>query len=160
MVSELLQQAINALQINDVFLRSSQATCADDFRPKYADFSALHLQQMHVVKQTALFEVKGDGKLFHVHILLGTRWVQQTPQSTEPEVAALVEAEYVCEYRLHTDVAQEALDEFANQNASYHVWPYWREFLASQCERMRLPRLVMPTRQLPHHLDTAQGAES
>jgi hypothetical protein len=43
---------------------------------------------------------------------------------------------------------KDCLNEFALRNASYHVWPYWRELLMSQCARMHLPRLVMPTMQV------------
>jgi len=31
-----------------------------------------------------------------------------------------------------------------NRTASFHIWPFWREFVISQCNRMNLPRAVLP----------------
>ena len=41
-------------------------------------------------------------------------------------------------------VDKESLNAFALQNASFHVWSYWREYLTSQCMRMNLPKLTLP----------------
>lgn len=150
MISTALQQAIDNLQIQDVYLRSSRSECVEDFRPQYEDFSLLHLQQMHIVKQATVFEIEGDGRLLQVQILLGARWVV-TSSVDEPDIKAFIEAEFIAEYRFKSNIEQTAIDEFAQKNASYHVWPYWREYLASQTERLRLPRVILPTMQLGYH---------
>ena len=59
--------------------------------------------------------------------------------------------EYVLEYSLKKDLPQECIDEFALKNSTIHVWPYWREYLSSICERLNLPKLMLPTMQLTHH---------
>lgn len=151
MISTLLQQAIDGLHIQDVYLRWTQSQCNEGFRPQDADFSALHVQQMHVVKQVKIFEIEGDGKLLQVSVLLGMRWVIPAVDNEEPEIKALVEAEFIAEYRFANEVTQEGVDEFAQKNVIYHIWPYWREFLSTQTERLRLPRVTLETIQLPHH---------
>ncbi|MDD5035598.1 MAG: preprotein translocase subunit SecB [Methylococcaceae bacterium] len=152
MISPELQKAIDGLQIQDVYLRSALARCGEDFDPKYAPLLATAVvQQMHAVKQSTLAEVEGNGRLLRVLVALGTRWVEPSPDPEEPKVLAVIEAEFVAEYRLQGELPQNCIEEFALKNASYHVWPYWREYLASQCERMRLPRLIMPAVQLAHH---------
>ena len=55
-----------------------------------------------------------------------------------------LESTYVAEYLSEKDPGQNALKAFALRNASYHVWPFWREFLASQCARMNLPKVSLP----------------
>jgi hypothetical protein len=150
-ISSDLQQAIDGLQIQDVYLRWTHSECAEGFRPQYEDFSAMHLQQMHVLKRAEVFEIEGDGKLLQVQVLLGARWVLSAPEGAEPEVKAFIEAEFIAEYRFTTEIVQVGIDEFSQKNASYHVWPYWREYLAAQTERLRLPRVVLPVMQLPHH---------
>lgn len=62
-----------------------------------------------------------------------------------------IEANYVAEYEILGDLSKECLDAFALKNASYHVWPYWREFIASSCSRMNVPKQVLPTMQLPQN---------
>lgn len=152
MIDANLQKAIDNLQIQDVYLRNTMASCVDDFDPKYSsNLANFTLQQMQLVRQSTVVEVEGDGRLLRVYMLLGTRWVEPLQDAEEPKVRAVIEAEFVAEYRITDALAQDCIDEFAKKNAGYHVWPYWREYLASQCERLRLPRLVLPAVQLPHY---------
>jgi hypothetical protein len=143
-VSKSLQQAIDALVIQDVYVKSCQAKCADDFDPKSTELEALLVQQMHVVLRSELIDIDGDGQLVRIYIRLGTRWVNPK-ENSDPDIKAFVEADFIAEYQVTAELEQAAIDEFALKNASYHVWPYWREFLSTQCERLRLPRVVLPT---------------
>lgn len=155
-VSKKLQQAIDSLVINDVYLKSAQAECEDDFDPKSADsLEVLSVQQMHIVRKSEVIQVDGDGQLVRIYIRLGARWVSHQEEDEEPDIKALIEGEFIAEYLVTDSIEQEAIDEYALKNASYHVWPYWREFLSSQCERLRLPRVVLPTVQFskqPDHI--------
>ena len=145
-VSKPLQLAIETLHINDVYLKFTRAQCIDDFDPKFADVQTeLQVQQLHAVRRSEVIQVEGDGQLLRVYIRLGTRWIMPR-EGDEPEVKAFIEADFIAEYLMTTPLEQASIDEFSLKNASYHVWPYWREFLSSQCERMRLPRVVMPTK--------------
>ncbi|ART78920.1 preprotein translocase subunit SecB [Oceanisphaera avium] len=143
-VSEKLQQAIDGLVIQDVYLKSSKAHCAEGFDPKSTELDSLLVQQMHVVHRSELVQINDDGQLVRIYVRMGTRWVSQI-DSEESDIKAHIEADFIAEYQLTAELEQDAIDEFALKNASFHVWPYWREFLSSQCERLRLPRVVLPT---------------
>lgn len=149
-MSSLLQQAIDNLNIRDVYLRDMHCGCFDEFDPKYAEnLDCLEVQTMHVVRRTEVAQLDSqESLLFRVFILFGTRWVAHQADAEEPAPQALIEAEFVAEYAMSAELEQDCLNEFALRNASYHVWPYWRELLMSQCARMHLPRLVMPTMQV------------
>lgn len=150
-VSAELQKAIDNLRIRDVYSKSNQSDCLNGFDPKYSDeLNELTVQQMHVVKQSSIVEVEDDGQLLRVNIVFGTRWVKDI-EGIELDVKAFVEASFVAEYQITKVLEQKSVDEFALKNASIHVWPYWREFLASQCDRMRLPKAMLPIMQLAHH---------
>lgn len=150
-VSKSLQLAIETLHINDVYLKFTRAQCIDDFAPKFADVQTeLQVQQLHAVRRSEVIQVEGDGQLLRVYIRLGTRWIMPR-EGDDPEVKAFVEADFIAEYRMAAPLEPASIDEFALKNASYHVWPYWREFLTSQCERLRLPRVVLPTTQFCQH---------
>lgn len=140
-ISKSLQQAIDALVIQDVYVKSCEAQCVDDFDPKSTEVGELLVQQMHVVHRSELIDIDGDGKLVRIYIRLGARWVNS---KEDGDIKASVEADFIAEYQVSTELEQVAIDEFALKNASYHVWPYWREFLSAQCERLRLPRVVLP----------------
>ena len=147
-----LQKAIDVLQIQDVYLRDCLARCVGDFDPKYcADYSKLTVQFLHLVKQSAVLEQDGDGKLLRVFVDMGARWVNLSEPNEELSVRALIEATFVAEYRMASELEKVCIDEFSLKNASYHIWPYWRELLANQCTRMHLPRLMLPAVQLAHN---------
>ena len=158
MITADLQNAIDNLTIQDVYVRDQVAACIGDFEPKYAaDIEQLTVQQMHVVKQANVVELNHDDRLLRVFVRLGARWVDPREDDDERSVRAFIEAEFTAEYKMTDTLDQASIDEFSLKNVSYHIWPYWRELLSSQCARMHLPRLVLPAVQLAHnrHRETA-----
>jgi len=141
-----LQKAIDTFRINDVYLRNSVAQCVNDFEPKYfSDLDKLETQTKHVVSEAQSAKINEAQWLVRIFIELGVRLVDPGVEPEEMSVRAVIEAEFVAEYTVDEELEQSYIDEYALKNASYHVWPYWREFLMSQCGRMHLPRLVLPT---------------
>lgn len=167
----LLQQAIDCLKIKDIYLRSSKADLADDFEPKYdPDVESLDVQFKHFVTQSSILLLeeeeadKGENgiQLFRVFVTLGARWViPPTEEDTRNDgrVRAEIEAVMMVEYLMQKDPGQDALKEFALRNASYHIWPFWREYLTTQCMRMNLPKLMLPTMQVAQNIQ-AESVES
>lgn len=149
-MGSLLQQAIDNLNIGDVYLRDLRCGCFNGFDPKYAEsLDSLEVQTMHIVRRTEVVQLDSqESLLFRVFILFGARWVDPQADTEEHATQAMIEAEFVAEYAMSADLDKDCLNEFALRYASYHVWPYWRELLMNQCGRMHLPRLVMPTTQV------------
>lgn len=162
---ELLKQAQAALHIQDVSQRSASAHLADGYDPKYNSLN-LEVQSMHQVLRSEVLE-PSEGidlpRLFRVHVYLAVRWFdssfqegelqapgpsqsKESPPPSEDSVDVLgrIDTNYVAEYQLLSNPAQEVLDEFALKNVSYHVWPYFREFVTSQSARMNVPKIVLP----------------
>jgi preprotein translocase subunit SecB len=147
-----LQKAIDTFRIHDVYLRNSVAQCVNGFEPKYSsDIDKLEMQTKHAVREAQIAQLDETQWLVRVFIELGVRLVDSRIEQEDESVRAFIEAEYIAEYTVDEELEQACIDEFALKNASYHVWPYWREFLMSQCGRMHLPRLMLPTMQLAHH---------
>lgn len=152
MINESLQKAIDTLRIHDVYLHNSLSQCVNGFDPKYnQDLDKLVTQTKHGVKQSHLARVDENLQLVRVFIEVGVRLVDPTIEQDDDAIKAFIEAEFIAEYTFDKNLEQECIDEYALKNASYHVWPYWREFLMSQCTRMYLPRLVLPAVQLAHN---------
>ena len=171
-VSDALQRAIDRLQIQDVFMQRCQAWLADEFDPKYSEEAGdLQLLLRHVVSRSEVLAANTDADeslhLFRVYIDLGARWVApeaEIPAAGTEDVAdedtrALIEAVFVAEYRFTETPGEEALAEFALQNASFHIWPYWREYLTNQCARMNLPKLALPIVQFAANRDALSTAK-
>lgn len=167
-MNALLQAAIDSLEIQDVYLYSSQSFLAEGFEPRYdPGTEALTVKFKHAVTHTSVLEFdseEGTISIFRVFIELGARWIQESGDGGDSPgdvPKAQIEGVMVAEYRMSSDPGQEPLKEFALRNASYHVWPFWREFLATQGLRMNLPKLVLPTRQIArnHPCDDQEQTE-
>lgn len=163
-MNEKLQKAIDSLSVQDVYLRRIVAECAENLEPKYSDtLESARVEAMHLVRRFEVGRIEGEGDgadVLRVFVLLGVRWVDQEAQSDEPPVHARVEAEFIAEYLMKAPLEEDCINEFAQKNASYHVWPYWRELLMNHCARMHLPRLVLPAMQLAHNRHQARNASS
>jgi len=152
MISPELQDAIDNLHIHDVYVRDLLARCVDDFDPKYDSIiETLAIQFKYVVKQSVIVELENQTNLLRVFVEVGARWIDEAAEDEASSIKAFIEAEFIAEYTMDKGLEQKSIDEFSLKNVSYHTWPYWRELLSSQCTRMHLPRVILPTVQLAHN---------
>lgn len=150
-MSEALARAQRGLAFQDISMLASRCELGENADPKFNWPELLVVQLKHQVKQSSLLSVQQAEEsvvLFRIDIDLGARVVADG-ESPETAWLAQIEADYRVDY-LITDEAlksdQEALDEFALHNASFHLWPFWREYVVSQCNRMNLPKISIPMR--------------
>jgi len=152
MISADLQKAIDSLRIQDVYVREQVAFCAEGFDPKHdAAMERYAIQEMYAVKGSEVANLGDEETLLRVFVRLGARWVDPDEDDEASSVRSVIEAEFVAEYEMDEMLKQSSVDEFAQKNSSFHIWPYWRELLSGQCARMHLPRLILPAVQLVHH---------
>ncbi|WP_027671263.1 hypothetical protein [Rheinheimera baltica] len=155
MAKEALQRAIKGLAVHDVYLKHSEFFTKDGWDPKRPGETSLVYQFMTGVEKSEVFgiseEVEANVKnFFAVYIKVGCRLIAGESDSEPDAIFAQIEATFVAEYMLSPDFAEtdeEALTAFAVENASFHVWPYWREYLMSTCTRLNLPKVALPVRQ-------------
>ncbi|TFH72253.1 preprotein translocase subunit SecB [Gammaproteobacteria bacterium LSUCC0112] len=149
-----LERAKAALQFDDIYQSSASAALGEAFDSKVSvlDEASCQLQFKHVVKQSNVLNYRNSGdtvNVFRVFIDVGVRLLINKDSEVGEDPILQIEATYCVDYRitqasLQTD--QEALDAFALENASYHLWPFWREFVMSQCSRMNVPKIPLPLR--------------
>jgi hypothetical protein len=80
---------------------------------------------------------------------------QETPIVT-------MEATFELKYSLPADfesVTQEELAAFAEVNAIFNAWPYWREYIQSTFVRMNLPPVALPVFRLSDHMVAGEEKE-
>lgn len=151
---DALERAKAGLQFDDIFQTSASASLHSGFEVKFAVFdeASCHLQFKHVVQQSNVLDFQSDTEtltLFRVYIDVGVRLIGGLTEKDVEEPTLQIEASYCVDYRINASELKgdnEALDQFALQNASYHLWPFWREFVMSQCTRMNVPKIPMPMR--------------
>ncbi len=157
-----LEEAINSLAIQDVYLSATETFIAEDFDPKFNE-QQLAIQYRHGPRECKTLFLGGeDSELQVVKFLLETaiRFTVETespandvdaPLPADADVKAEIRASFVVEYVVTTkaEPSKEALKLFGATNAFYHAWPYWREYAQNMCMRMRLPDFIMPMFRLP-----------
>ena len=67
-------------------------------------------------------------------------------EGESPEDGLLIEATFLLAYRLaHLErFSEEQVQAFADVNAIYNAWPFWREYVYSTLARMALPPITLP----------------
>lgn len=163
-----LERAQKGLQFEDIFHRETNCWLANDFEPR-TPAPQFRVQTKHQVIQSDLLTFDNgddtDGiKLFRVRIDTGVRLINcsEDEQNDDLSPCAQIEVSYHVDY-LITDQDligdRQALDAFALQNASYHLWPYWREYAMSQAQRMNLPKIPIPLKMPQQAIVPANSVE-
>ena len=152
--TEAIRKAIDALTIQDVYLRESRLSMASDYDPKHSEPPKLtNLAWGPKRARTIEAEDTTTKEKFTLwKVEFGTRCrllkATELPENSEPKPEdVLVEcvATFVAEYRLNDSALEaSALDTFARHNVAYHIWPYWREFLHDVTALALLPRVTIP----------------
>jgi len=163
---DMLQLAKDSLQFNDAYLKNTSCWTGDDFDPKSANWDELAYQFIHVVKGSEVVAVmdsdEKESQYFRVFIDVGCRFIAEDErESEEPKELSKIEASFCSEYLvLNKGLDDDVLKVFALQNASYHIWPFWREYLMNMCNRLNLPKVALPTMQLkPQNGDAKNKSE-
>lgn len=154
MNTDLIKNAVACLKLQDVYLLNTTSSSAGILIAE-----DLEVQLKNGVAQVELLKNPADSSqdIVDFHIFSGMRFIQteelldpkaESDQDNKP--VAEIEAVFVARYLVNPDakVASEELQEFGQFNATYHVWPYWREFASSLSMRLRLPVVTLPMRPL------------
>ena len=148
---KLLKQAQQGLRIRDVYQVASHAKLAEGYDPTQdSGEQQPAIQFKHLVRESVVLEPDNDNDapdLFRIYIDLGVRW-RFADDDASDEPYSEIAATYISEYEIHEEVEPDALTEFALHNASFHVWPYFREYVASPSQRMNAPKLTVPMMRL------------
>src|SRR5262249_25353872 len=87
-----------------------------------------------------------DQRTIHIRPKLLLSAFTQSEDGTPGQPVVSIEAIFVLVYTCHDldRIPRENLDAFANTNALFHVWPYWRELVMTTTARMRIEPIVIP----------------
>ena len=149
-----LQSAIDVLSIDAISIRSSHARLADSFDPKFdRDSNAITVNVQSRVDKYGVFLSNEEPEKLYLSVLVDFKVSLARSKSEdedtdgEPEDIGSIKATFAAYYLMADRPGDEALEKFAVQNAAFHIWPYWREYLANQCIRMNLAPIMVPMRQ-------------
>lgn len=139
--------AQNQLSIRQVRLRDCQIKIDEQVRPYNASEktkSRFGFQGVSNLMQTTA-NADGMGRIwvyiFNYTVGVKCSEIEETDLTSDDELPELIEilANFEAEYVSSEEVGEACLDEFAEGNVGYHVWPYWREFVQNSLARMQMP---------------------
>ena len=136
-----IDEALANLAIKDIFLKSMKCENFKFDIELYPNSDYKVLLKHKVVRSSILESTDHKQHLLRVLLSYGVKWVSKEDPQDE---LAVIEAEYVAEYKLKQKISDMAIDEFCLKNVGHNVWPYWREFVASTAQRLNLPTLTLP----------------
>src|SRR5690606_21112252 len=145
-MNEALRQAQECLAIHSVNLRQSNLLVHPEVDPWSYDRARAQTQSFRQVSRIRELELQLEGEAessweYRFDYALGVRLIDQEADETDEnlvvdiEIVAVFQARYLCKRRLE----EGEFSAFAKDNVGYHVWPYWREFVQTSCNRIGMP---------------------
>ncbi len=142
------------LNITDVYMKGAEIVVSDDFDPRTTDLDALSEQHYEYVQKSELLVDKSstpEEMFLRVFIDVGFRtgYLPDEPSSKDAAISDFnellrIKAKYIAEYQVDGQPSEQDVEEFALKASMYHVWPYWREYVAQSCRRAALGSVTIP----------------
>ncbi len=132
-----LTRIISLVQITDIRLR--EGSCRSSVHPSQV---AETIRTKTESQTEVLKEPSDDGSL-----LIGATFAMRVCSNDEAEVLqAEIRGAFELTYAVPTDesFSTDELRGFAEVNAVFNAWPYWRELVQASLARMSLPTLTVP----------------
>ncbi|MCW7550528.1 hypothetical protein OO184_22005 [Photorhabdus sp. APURE] len=152
MNAELIN-AQNKLHVVNVNIRESSFKLSEEAHSSFV-FSELfnedHKTQSYGdVSRIKVFLSEEDNRLCYIfEYSVGIRLLKVDPSSSEgsesEDVTVGIEAVFDATYLSETKLTNDELKAFSENNVAFNVWPYWREYVQSTCNRMGIPQINIP----------------
>jgi hypothetical protein len=150
-------QAIDALEIEDVFLVEVTSSVNRDFNQTDHSFSELHAMQRYLVESQVLKQLRAPQDapdknfliiryFFRGDVVLAKPSYQITGEEI-PEESRLASLNFVFALDYRCEIAAEPSSDMLgafSRNVVYHAWPYWRAATHAECVRLRIPPITVP----------------
>lgn len=146
-----LRRLQQSLILQDVYVRTANATILGEFDPKDHSDLSFSIQLRFAVESSQHKPNRDDETLpglVRYFIDTGLRFVPEDASESDPAPIAEITAVFVVDYEARdpSAVTPVSLETF-HQNAMHHVWPFWREFIHTSSGRLRLPSVILPIKQ-------------
>ncbi|WP_104024680.1 hypothetical protein [Vibrio hyugaensis] len=141
MDKKLISEAIDALELLDVYLYS---TSVSRFQDITSESFPEEMKQQNKLSISAEFlepENDQDGqRVINAKVVLGYRYILE---EEEEQVLSELEACFIAKYHQSKHICEEAIEEFMKYNVIHNVWPFWREHAFRLSTEANLPKPII-----------------
>lgn len=139
-LAEKLSAAIAKLEINSIFLAKANVEVMKHpglIKPEntYIDLN-----------ETALWSVSPAGDMLMCNVLRVLKGLSKEDENSEPKEVFKFEVVLVVQYLLNDPektIESHTFEVFSKTNALYNSYPYFREYIHSNCNRMGMAPIVL-----------------
>ena len=102
--------------------------------------------RINFTSKSNAYGTNANGNQLVVRPTLSISAHRRSGDKVEKEELIFIEATFVILYICENvdEIAAENVEAFANSNAIFNVWPFWRELVMSVSTRMRITPIVVP----------------
>ena len=147
-----LSQIVSVVEIDRVRL------CEARFRSAVQPEKATRSISLNLKRRVEIVNESQGGGSFQVKVGFD---LAMHRDDDEKELQAEIRGVFELSYRLPKEAifSSETLEAFANFNAVFNAWPYWREFVQASLTRMAMPPLTIPVFRVQPHVVVADHEE-
>jgi hypothetical protein len=142
------------LEITDVYMKGAEIFVSDAFDPRTVENEMLAQQFFQYVRKSELLVDQSSTPVetfLRVFIEVGFRSGYMSDEHSQKDAGTenfdelvRIKATYVVEYQVESEPSEDEIDKFALSASMYHVWPYWREYVAQSCRRAAFGSVTIP----------------
>ena len=154
MNKQLINDASKELSPKKIFICSSNISVDED----YDDSDVNQINEIQTLKGTSHLNVEEfapdsvnkDSPTFYIYNYfynVGIRCTDESDESDESDdikVYFEIKAKFKVTYLSKVELEEECAAEFAKYNVGHTVWPYWREYVQSSCQRLGIKNIDIP----------------
>lgn len=141
MDKKLISEAIDALELLDVYLYSSSVARFQDITSDSFPENMIQQNKLSISAEFLEPEDAKDGeKIINAKVTLGYRYIID---GDEEQVLSELEACFVAKYLQNKHICEEAIEEFMKYNVIHNVWPFWREHAFRLSTEANLPKPII-----------------
>lgn len=147
-MNDIFKAARDNLDIQQVYLAKGAINTSKEFSPTSFDHLLYESQHFVIVDAIKVSEIENvsedngtDSCISYIYEYFIDTGVRLVPKGTvnsveDSDVLVEIEATFRNVYHCKIELEEESLYEFGKQNALYHTWPYWREYIHATCARL------------------------
>ena len=157
-MSTSIKDTAKKLAIHHIYISNSTSALHNNFDPLAPNqilSGQFKIETVRAdVKTVSDDEVNITHRFLRFFVQGGMRYILGAPTEDElkdeewvkSKLVSEITAMYCVEYAINSDLelSPEVMTEFGSVNAPCHVWPFWREYIQSACNRMNLPVTTVP----------------
>lgn len=145
MDKELIRQAVDSLELVDIYLHSSNIQRFEDISDSFYPDEMFQQDKLNVSAEflEPPSQDKGMHQLINAKVTFGIRFVVEDEQK-ELKTLSEIETSFIAQYIQKNDVPEAAIAEFMSFNVVHNVWPFWREYAFRTSSEAHLPRPIIP----------------